>query len=270
MKKYLSLILILIFCLGCFFIIKNKFYSKNISSNNISTDMSDKNKKKDREASSEKLKNEDKIENKTDKTSETKSPEIPNYTVVDGVKIGKKFVLDVNQQIQKEWYYCAPTTVSMILSAKDKDVDQYTLAKEMGTYEPFGTHNKDAIRILNKYMFGYEYPADNQSGYRLESVSLVNEEVLATFKKRLKKNIEDGYPMYYTFDMSKVYEGRQGEHNVVGIGYALTPDESDIALLYYIDPSYKVQDATYGGLKVITPEQLLTAMLTCEEPNYAW
>lgn len=76
--------------------------------------------------------------------------------------------------------------------------------------------------------------------------------------------------MYYTFDVSKVYPGKTGEHNVIGIGYALAPNNEEIALLYYLDPSVNEQDATYGGLKVITPEKRLNAMLTCEEPNYAW
>ena len=60
-------------------------------------------------------------------------------------------------QIQQRWNFCAPATVSMMLASRGKIVDQFTLAREMGTYEPFGTHNRDAIRILNKHMFGYEY-----------------------------------------------------------------------------------------------------------------
>lgn len=44
----------------------------------------------------------------------------------------------------------------------------------------------------------------------------------------------------------------------------------DIAYIYYIDPSYTQQDPVYGGLKIITPEQLFYAMLTCVEPNYGW
>ena len=88
------------------------------------------------------------------------------------------------------------------------------------------------------------------------------------FKERLKKNIDAGYPLYYTFDNS--YPGRSGEHNVIGIGYELNSDASDIIGVYYIDPSYTVQDPVYGGLKKVTPQELLAAMLTCQEPNYAW
>lgn len=179
-------------------------------------------------------------------------------------------LLSVRPQIQEVWYYCAPTTVSMILSSRGVDVDQYQLAKEMGTYEPFGTHNRDAVRILNKHLFGYEAPEAGQAGYRLERISNVGPEELHLFKQRIRQNIQDGYPMYYTMDMSKVYPGMSGEHNVAGIGYELTPDGQDIAYLYYLDPYPKVQDAIHGGLKKITPQALLESLLTCEEPNYAW
>lgn len=140
----------------------------------------------------------------------------------------------------------------------------------MGTYDPFGTHNKDAIRILNKHVFGYEYPQVSQSGYRLEEVVSADKQAIKLLRQRVKDNIKNGYPMYYTFDVSKVYPGKTGEHNVIGIGYALAPNNEEIALLYYLAPSVNEQDASYGALKVITPEKLLNAMLTCEEPNYAW
>lgn len=153
-----------------------------------------------------------------------------------------KHLLPIKAQLQEVWYYCAPTTVSMMLSAQGINVDQYELAKEMKTYEPYGTHNKDAIRILNKHMFGYETPQDNQSGYRLVNVSDVETD-LPQFKKRVIQNIKEGYPMYYTIDVSKVYPGKHGEHNVIGIGYKLTKDKQDIEYLYYLDPArkYKMQ-----------------------------
>lgn len=211
--------------------------------------------------------------NNSSTTNSIKEKEVTNPNekkiVLEGIPITSKKVLNVVGQIQKERVYCAPTAVSMMLSALGKNVDQYTLAKDMGTYEPFGTHNKDAIRILNKYLFGYEYPQENQNGYRLETVNVVDNNTLKLFKERVKKNIDDGYPMYYTMDVSKVYPGLRGEHNVIGTGYALD-EKGELAILYYIDPSPAVQDKNYGGLRVITPEKLLTSMLTCEERNYAW
>ena len=44
----------------------------------------------------------------------------------------------------------------------------------------------------------------------------------------------------------------------------------DISAIYYLDPDTHVQDPNYGGLKKLTPEELLAAMVTCGEKNYAW
>lgn len=190
----------------------------------------------------------------------------------DQSNVGEKVMLNVSPQVQHSWNMCAPTTVSMILSSQGITVSQELLAKEMQTDETFGTHNVNAIQILNYHLFGYTTPQDSQAGYRLETVTTsdVNSKQMHLFKKRLKQNIADGYPMYYTFDCAKIYPGSYGEHNVIGIGYQLSEDGSDIAYLYYIDPSYTKQDLIYGGLKKITPEELFEAMLTCAEPNYAW
>ena len=184
----------------------------------------------------------------------------------------RKKILAVTPQIQEEWYFCAPATVSMILSTQGKFVSQRQLAQEMGTYVPFGTHNKDAIRVLNQHLFGYSVPKEGQAGYRLASVTnaSTNSEEMRVFKERVRKNIDDGYPMYYTFTLSKIYPGKNGEHNVIGIGYELTPDGKDISAIYYLDSMTHEQDPVYGGLKKVTPEELLEAMAACEEPNYAW
>ena len=175
-------------------------------------------------------------------------------------------------QVQRAWNTCAPTTVSMMLACRGIDISQEQLAEEMGTDAHFGTHNANAIQVLNQHLFGYPEPTDGQAGYRLETVrsSSSNSIDMRLFKERLKKNIDVGYPLYYTFDNSKMYPGRSGEHNVIGIGYELNSDASDIIGVYYIDPSYTVQDPVYGGLKKVTPQELLAAMLTCQEPNYAW
>ena len=142
----------------------------------------------------------------------------------------------------------------------------------MGTYNPYGTHNRDAIRVLNQNLFGYPEPSGNQAGYRLATVTDArpDSEDLRIFKERVRKDIDDGYPLYYTFNVAQIYPGKRGEHNVIGVGYELTSDNKDIAAIYYLDPDTHVQDPTYGGLKKLTPEELLAAMVTCGEKNYAW
>ena len=185
---------------------------------------------------------------------------------------GIRKLLPIPLKLQEEWYFCAPATVHMILASQGVSVSQHQLAKEMGTYNPYGTHNRDAIRVLNQNLFGYPEPSGNQAGYRLATVtdSRPDSEDSRLFKERVRKDIDDGYPLYYTFNVAQIYPGKSGEHNVIGVGYELTADGKDIAAIYYLDPDTHVQDSTYGGLKKLTPEELLAAMVTCGEKNYAW
>lgn len=229
---------------------------------------------KPQEESSKKL--EDIEQSKSDEESTPKVNTPSTRETIDNPadqsNVGEKVMLNVSTQVQHSWNTCAPTTVSMILSTQGITVSQELLAREMQTDETFGTHNVNAIQILNFHLFGYVTPQDGQAGYRLETVTTsdVNSKQMLLFKERLKQNIADGYPMYYTFDCAKIYPDSYGEHNVIGIGYQLSEDGSDIAYLYYIDPSYTKQDPIYGGLKKVTPEELFEAMLSCVEPNYAW
>ena len=185
---------------------------------------------------------------------------------------GIRKLLPISLKLQEEWYFCAPATVHMMLASRGGSVSQHQLAKEMGTYNPYGTHNRDAIRVLNQNLFGYPEPSGNQAGYRLATVTDArpHSEDIRIFKERVRKDIDDGYPLYYTFNVAQIYPGKSGEHNVIGVGYELTADGKDISAIYYLDPDTHVQDPTYGGLKKLTPEELLAAMVTCGEKNYAW
>ena len=210
-------------------------------------------------------------DNGSSSSSASGSQEIPQVQETEKA-LQLKHRLEVPMQVQRAWNTCAPTTVSIMLACRGIDISQEQLAEEMGTDAHFGTHNANAIQVLNQHLFGYPAPTGGQAGYRLETVksSSSNSIDMRLFKERLKKNIDTGYPLYYTFDNSKMYPERSGEHNVIGIGYELNSDASDIIGVYYIDPSYTVQDPVYGGLKKVTPQELLAAMLTCQEPNYAW
>lgn len=185
---------------------------------------------------------------------------------------GIRKLLPIPLKLQEEWYFCAPATVHMMLASRGVSVSQHQLAKEMGTYNPYGTHNRDAICVLNQHLFGYPEPSENQAGYRLATVTdgRPGSEEVRIFKERVRKDIDDGYPLYFTFNVAQIYPGKSGEHNVIGVGYELTADGKDIAAIYYLDPDTHVQDPTYGGLKKLTPEELLASMATCGEKNYAW
>ena len=185
---------------------------------------------------------------------------------------GIRKLLPIPLKLQEELYFCAPATVHMMLASQGVSVSQHQLAKEMGTYNPYGTHNRDAVRVLNQHLFGYPEPSGNQAGYRLATVtdSRPDSEDVRLFKERVRKDIDDGYPLYYTFNVAQIYPGKSGEHNVIGVGYELTADGKDIVAIYYLDPDTHVQDPTYGGLKKLSPEELLASMATCGEKNYAW
>ena len=202
-------------------------------------------------------------------TQPSQSPEQESSSKVNQ---GIRKLLPIPLKLQEEWYFCAPATVHMMLASRGVSVSQHQLAKEMGTYNPYGTHNRDAIRVLNQNLFGYPEPSGNQAGYRLVTVTDArpDSEDIRIFKERVRKDIDDGYPLYYTFNVAQIYPGKSGEHNVIGVGYELTADGKDISAIYYLDPDTHVQDPTYGGLKKLTPEELLVAMATCGEKNYAW
>lgn len=177
--------------------------------------------------------------------------------------------LNATPQVQKTATTCAPTTVSMLLSYKGITASQELLAKEMGTDTSFGTHNVDAIRVLNQHLFGYESPARGQAGYRLETVTNPATDK-ALFIERLKKTIDEDFPMYYTLELSTLYPNIKGEHNVLGVGYQMNDQGTDIEYVYYLDPASSMQDPVYGGLKKITVDELLYSTSVCVEPNYAW
>ena len=147
---------------------------------------------------------------------------------------GIRKLLPIPLKLQEEWYFCAPATVQMILASRGVSVSQHQLAKEMGTYNPYGTHNRDAIRVLNQSLFGYPEPSGNQAGYRLTTVTDTSpdSEDIRLFKERVRKDIDDGYPLYYTFNVAQIYPGKSGEHNVIGVGYELTEDGKDISAIY--------------------------------------
>ena len=202
----------------------------------------------------------------------TQPSQSPKQESSSNVNQGIRKLLPIPLKLQEEWYFCAPATVHMMLASRGVSISQHQLAKEMGTYNPYGTHNRDAIRVLNQNLFGYPEPSGNQAGYRLATVTDArpDSEDIRIFKERVRKDIDDGYPLYYTFNVAQIYPGKSGEHNVIGVGYELTADGKDISAIYYLDPDTHVQDPTYGGLKKLTPEELLAAMVTCGEKNYAW
>lgn len=157
----------------------------------------------------------------------------------------------------------------MMLSARGITSDVFTLAKLMGTYEPYGTHNRDAIRVLNQQLFGYAQPQANQPGYRLAELHGQPNEI-TDFTARFVKDIDDGWPVYLTLNLATIYPGKaHGEHNVAGIGYESAANGQVTAILY-LDPYQPFADPQTGPLHRIAPADLVRSIQACEEANYAW
>lgn len=184
-------------------------------------------------------------------------------STLDANPTGRKVLLPVTQFVQERNNTCAPACAKMILASRGILVTESDLAYEMGTSGDFGTYNANAIAVLNRYLAAYGVP----SRYDLITVNSADptSNDMLLFKQRLIMDIDAGFPMYLTFDMSVIYPGRRGEHSVALVGYALTEDGQDVAAVYFIDPFPTTQ-----GLKVISPEELLRGVLPCVEPNYAW
>ena len=109
-------------------------------------------------------------DNGSSSSSASESQEMPQVQKTEEGSLQLRHRLEVPMQVQRAWNTCAPTTVSMMLACRGIDISQEQLAEEMGTDAHFGTHNANAIQVLNQHLFGYPEPTDGQAGYRLETV----------------------------------------------------------------------------------------------------
>lgn len=187
------------------------------------------------------------------------TPTLPATTAAPAASrpMGHSYLISTPQIYQANEFYCAPTAVNMMLASQGIAADQWQLAKEMGTGT--GTYLPDAVRVLNRYMYGYEAPNAYQAGYRMERA--VNTAAsFQLFKQRVMQNIKDGLPLYYSIDAGHLYGQVPMAHAVAGIGYIATPDGRDIAYLYIADSSFAGQGTYMNGAKVVTPEALFAAM----------
>lgn len=186
------------------------------------------------------------------------------YREIMGVPVGVEKRLAFEPVLQEEQYWCVPATVQMILRTQGLDAKQAQLAEEMHWIPGYGVHNADGVGVLNEKLFGVRNPAPGAAGYRIQRVADASAETVQLLKQRVRKNIDEGYPMYYTFELRHLVADH-GEHNVIGCGYVLTPDGTDIAFLVYYD-SY----LAHPGFFYVRPTTAVESMLACGEPEYAW
>lgn len=184
-----------------------------------------------------------------------------------------RVLLPLQTRVQENGYYCVPACVQMVFAYHGIDMSQETLAEELKTKPATGTEYVDLAITLNQYIFHHASIDASLPGYQVATFK-GNEpvqEVLDVLEQRVKQDIETKDPVFVAIDVQTMYpELSRGNHIVIIVGYEYQPNSEELAAYYFIDPSYLVQDATYGGLKKATGEELVKAMLANEEPAYVW
>lgn len=184
-----------------------------------------------------------------------------------------KLILPVEQRIQETSYYCVPAVLQMVLNFKNISIPQEQLAMEMNTSSKTGTEYIDLARVANKYLFDNENVGDNDPGYHVQTIERndSNPQIAIDFKERVKTNIKNNDPTFVAIDVNVLYpQLNSANHMILLVGYATYANTDNIAYYYYIDPSYAVQDSTNGGLKIVTEEELIKAIIQNVEPAYVW
>lgn len=180
--------------------------------------------------------------------------------------------LDIPQIVQETNIYCVPACLQMTFRYHNIETNQEDLAKQLKTSSTTGTEYIDMARVLNMYLFHKETLLDDQeSGYRIQNINYneTSEEISDIFKKRVERNIQDGYPVFAAINLHSLYPSLpSANHMVVVNGY--TKENEEITSYYVIDPYGPVQDPVYGGQKIFTSDELIQAILENEEPAYLW
>ncbi|MHC5217789.1 hypothetical protein ACYSNR_14100 [Enterococcus sp. LJL128] len=126
--------------------------------------------------------------------------------------------------------------------------------------------------MINAYLFDKEIADEGESGYRVQVVAAnETEEGENLFKKRIKKNIDNGYPSFAAVDLNKLYPDLpRANHMILIVGYATYKNSEEIAFYYINDPYPLVQDPVFGNQKIVPEYELFEAITRNEEPAYIW
>ena len=188
-----------------------------------------------------------------------------------------KTLLSVPQFVQENGYFCVPACLQMVLAFHGITQRQSILALQMNTSSITGTEYVDLAQVVNQYLFNCTVPTDSQGGYRIQkfssSASTMTEEEKNLFQQRVFQDISTQDPVFVAINRNVLYpELSPANHMVIVVGYATYEGSNRLAYYYIIDPSYQVQDPVYGGLKVITQEELIKGIMLNEsnEKAYIW
>ena len=181
--------------------------------------------------------------------------------------------INIEQSVQENNYFCVPACVQMVLGLHGIIVSQSDLASEMNTIPISGTEYVDLARVVNKYVFNNESPSFGEPGYRVQIIDRFedDETVFALFEERVKTDIRTGDPVFVAVDVNALYPNlKSANHMILVTGYAVYEGTDNVAYYYIVDPLYTIQDPVYGGLKTVTKEELINALVVNEEPAYIW
>lgn len=254
MKKIVSLFLLLGLLFGC----SNYKTDENDKGNGVKNN-SDQNQSEKNSGT--------KYTDESEKDSKVNSSE--NMNTVSSTKIQ----LTLNQSVQENGYYCVPACLQMVLNYKNIEKSQSELAVELNTKQSTGTEYVDLARVANKYLFNNVNVGDNEPGYHVQTLNRYdrNPQIAIDFERRVRTDISTNDPVFVAIDVNALYPHLNScNHMIVVTGYALEEGSDEIAFYYYIDPSSVVQDSVYGGLKKVTKDELINAIIVNEEPAYIY
>lgn len=206
------------------------------------------------------------IETEEPAAHETKQAETPDTKREESVR------LSIPQSVQETGYYCGPAVVQMILRYHGIEKSQEDLAAELRTHPITGSEYADMANVLNRYLFS-ETDMANGAGYHVQRLGINDTDptIMETFERRVRQNVVNQDPTLVAIETTVLYPDiPSGNHVVICSGYRLKPGTDTIEAYYLIDPSYLVQDEKQQGLKTVTPQVLLQAMVQNDEPAYIW
>lgn len=178
-----------------------------------------------------------------------------------------KVKLELKQSVQENDYFCVPAALQMVLDFKNITISQSDLAEELNTSKTTGTEYVDLARVANKHLF------NDQVGYQVQTLDInkITDQEKLDFEQRIIQNISTNDPTFVAIDNKAMYETLSvGNHMVVVIGYSLNTKTDKIESYIFIDPSYVVQDSQMQGLKVVSSENMIKAIIQNEEPAYVY
>ncbi|KFI52276.1 C39 family peptidase [Bifidobacterium biavatii] len=160
----------------------------------------------------------------------------------------------------------------MVLRYRGIDVSQSVLADDMNADPRTGTEYVDLARVVNRYLFGVDDANPNDAGYRVQTMEIGDTDpaTARTFAERATADLDNGDPVFTAIDVHALYPAfSHANHMIVITGYDADANGT-VTRWTYRDPWYRVQDETRDGLKTVTADALINAIISNEEPAYVW